>query len=137
MKKLFIYAFAVGLAASGVYWWCRREKFRNTASGPVNEKMDFDHRLGEEEISRSSDVVEEMYQAKSENVQAVYERHTEAGEIMKDAYSNIMEDFAEGFSGEKDRNEKDKNKETVIDSEAVSVMKEADSISDELDDLLK
>lgn len=138
MKKLFIYASVVGLAASAVYWLCKREKFNNSASGSVNEKVDFDHSLQEEEISRSSDVVaEEMYQAKSESVQAVYERHAEAGEIMKGAYSNIMEDFVEDFSGEKDANEKEKIKEAVIDSEAISVMKEINSISDELDDLLK
>ena len=78
-----------------------------------------------------------MYQTKSESVQAVYERHSEAGSIMKDAYSNIMEDFVEDFSSENDANAKDENKEVIIDSESVSVMKEIGSISDELDDLLK
>ncbi|MDY6232176.1 hypothetical protein [Peptostreptococcus porci] len=78
-----------------------------------------------------------MYQAKSESVQAVYERHSEAGSIMKDAYSNIMEDFVEDFSSENDANAKDENKKVIIDNESVSVMKEIDSIPDELDDLLK
>ena len=78
-----------------------------------------------------------MSQAKSESAQAVYERHSEASSIMKDAYSNIMEDFVEDFSGENDTNAEDENKEVIIDSESVSVMKEIDSISDELDDLLK
>lgn len=82
-------------------------------------------------------VVEEMYQAKSESVRAVYERHVEASSIMKDAYSKIMEDFVEDFSDENDTNAKNENKEIVIDSESVSVMKDIDSISDELDDLLK
>lgn len=54
---------------------------------------------------------------------------------MKEAYSNIMEDFVEDFSDED--TVKDKNNDTVIDSESVSVIKELDSISDELDDLLK
>ena len=48
-----------------------------------------------------------------------------------------MEDFVEDFSDEKDTNAKDENKEVIIDSESVSVMKEIDSTSDELDDLLK
>ena len=87
--------------------------------------------------NENSNVVEEMYQAKNESVQAVYERHSEAGSIMKDAYSNIMEDFVEDFSSENDTNAKDENKEVIIDNESVSVMKENDSISDELDDLLK
>ena len=81
--------------------------------------------------------MEEMYQAKSESVQVVYERHSEASEIMKDAYRNIMEDFVEDFSGEKGANEKDETKDVIIDGESVWVMKEIDLISDELDDLLK
>ncbi len=48
-----------------------------------------------------------------------------------------MEDFVEDFSSENDANAKDENKEVIIDSESVSVMKEIGSISDELDDLLK
>lgn len=78
-----------------------------------------------------------MYQAKNESAQTVYERHTEASSIMKDAYNNIMEDFVEDFSDKSNTNSKEKNKEIVIDSESGSVMKEIDSISDELDDLLK
>ena len=137
MKKLFIYASVLGLAAGVVYWLCKKEKSNNTASKPVDKKVDFEPRLQEEEISQNSNVVEEMYQTKNESAQAVYERHSEAGKIMKDAYSNIMEDFVEDFSSENDENEKDKNKEVIIDSESVSVMKEIDLISDELDDLLK
>lgn len=48
-----------------------------------------------------------------------------------------MEDFVEDFSDKSNTNSKEKNKEIVIDSESGSVMKEIDSISDELDDLLK
>ena len=137
MKKMFIYASVVGLAAGVFYWLCKKGKSNNTASKTVDKKVDFEPRLQEEEISQNSNVVEEMYKAKSESVQAVYERHSEASEIMKDAYSNIMEEFVEDFSGEKYANEKDKNKEVVIDSEVVSVMKEIDLMSNELDDLLK
>ena len=103
----------------------------------VDQKVNFETNAQEEENSQNAGVVEEMYQAKSESEQAVYERHAEASSIMKDAYNNIMEDFVEDFSGENDTNEKNENKEVVIDSESVSVMKDIDSISDELDDLLK
>ncbi|MGP1598461.1 hypothetical protein [Peptoanaerobacter stomatis] len=48
-----------------------------------------------------------------------------------------MEAFVEDFSVENDTNAKDENKEIIIDNESVSVMKDIDSISDELDDLLK
>lgn len=137
MKKWFIYASVVGLAAGVVYWLCKKGESNTATSQAVDKKVDFETNTQEEEKSQNSNVVEEMYQAKSENVQAVYERHSEAGSIMKDAYSNIMEDFVEDFSSENDANAKDENKEVIIDSESVSVMKEIGSISDELDDLLK
>ena len=62
-------------------------------------------------------------------------RHQEAGKIMKDAYRNIMEDFVEDFSDED--TVRDKNKDCIIDNESVSIIKKLDSISGELDDLLK
>lgn len=137
MKKLFIYASVAGLAAGAVYWLCKKSKSNTAASQMADEKVNFETNAQEEENSQNAGVVEEMYQAKSESEQAVYERHAEASSIMKDAYNNIMEDFVEDFSGENDTNEKNENKEVVIDSESVSVMKDIDSISDELDDLLK
>ena len=137
MKKLFIYASVAGLAAGAVYWLCKKSKSNTAASQMVDQKVNFETNAQEEENSQNAGVVEEMYQARSESEQAVYERHAEASSIMKDAYNNIMEDFVEDFSGENDTNEKNENKEVVIDSESVSVMKDIDSISDELDDLLK
>ena len=137
MKKLFIYISVVGLAAGVVFGLCKKGKSNTVTSKTVDKKVDFEPSSKEEEISQSTSVVEEMYQTKSESAQAVYERHSEASSIMKEAYSNIMEDFVENFSDEKDTNAKDENKEVIIDGESVSVMKELDSISDELDDLLK
>ncbi len=137
MKKLFIYASVVGLAAGVVYWLCKKGKSNTATSQTVDKKVNFETNTQDEENSQNTGVVEEMYQAKSESAQAVYERHSEASSIMKDAYSNIMEDFVEDFLGESDTNTKDENKVVVIDSESVSVMKEINSISDELDDLLK
>lgn len=137
MKKLFIYASVVGLAAGAVYWLCKKEKSNNTVSKSVDNNVDFELKPQGEEIAQGSNVVEEMYQAKDESIQVIYERHSEAGEIMKDAYRNIMEEFVDDFSSEKVVNEKEETKEVIIDSESVSVMKELDLISDELDDLLK
>jgi len=137
MKKLFICASVVGLAAGVVYWLCKKCKLNIVTSQTVGKKVDLETSTQEKEISQNISVVEEMYQAKSENAQAVYERHSKAGSIMKDAYSNIMENVVEDFSGENDTNAKEENKEVIIDNESVSVMKEIDSISDELDDLLK
>lgn len=137
MKKLFIYVSVVGLAVGVIYWLCKKEKSNTITSKTIDKKIDFELDPQEEEISQNTSVVEEMYQAKSESAQAVYERHSEAGSIMKVAYHNIMEDFVEDFSGEKNVNAKDENKEVIIDGESVSLMKEMDSISNELDDLLK
>lgn len=137
MKKLLIYTSVVGLAAGVVYWLCKKGKSNTVTSQTVDKKVDVETNTQEEENSQHTDVVEKMYQAKSESSQAVYERHSEASSIIKDAYSNIMEDFVEDLFDENDTSAKDKNKEVIIDNESVSVMKEIDSISDELDDLLK
>lgn len=137
MKKRFIYASVVGLAAGVVYWLCKKGESNTATSQAVDKKVDFETNTQEEENLQNTNAVEEMYQVKSESVQAVYERHSEASSIMKDAYSNIMEDFIEDFSGENDTDAKDENKEVIINSESVSAMEEINSISDELDDLLK
>lgn len=137
MGKMFIYASVVGLAAGVVYWLCKKEKSNNTVTKSVDNKVDFEPMPQKEESSQNSNAVEKMYQAKCESAQAVCDRHLEAGEIMKDAYSSIMEDFVEDFSDEKVVSEKDETKDVIIDTEAASAMKEIDLISDELDDLLK
>ncbi|MBO8463805.1 MAG: hypothetical protein IAC13_07735 [Firmicutes bacterium] len=137
MKKTFIYASVIGVVGGVIYWLCKKEKCNNTISKSVDKKVDFESKSQEKSISQESNVVEEMYQVKDESVQSIYERHLKAGEIMKDAYQNIMEDFVENFSSKKVVTEKDENKEVIIDNESISVMKELDSISGELDDLLK
>ena len=116
--------------------YAKKGKTNTATSQKVDKQVNFENDT-QEENSQNTSVVEDMYQAKSESAQAVYERHAEASSIMKDAYSNIMEDFVEDFSDENDANAKNENKEVIIDSESVSVMKDIDSISDELDDLLK
>ena len=129
MKKLFICASVMGLAAGVVYWLLKKEKPTTAAPETAEETKAVSLPCTqEEENCQSPCVEEEIEQAKVEAAQAVYERHAEANTIMKDAYSNIMEDFVKDFS--------DKKEEVVVDSESVSVMKDLDSISDELDNLL-
>ena len=83
-------------------------------------------------------VSEVLLERDKENVQAnILGRHQEVISIMKDAYGNIMENFVEDFFSEKILKEKDETKKVIVDNESVSVIKELDSISDELDDLLK
>lgn len=64
----------------------------------------------------------------------IMERHQEASHIMKNSYNNIMEDFVEDFTCKE--NIYGKNN-LVIDSEESVTMNKINSISDELDDLLK
>lgn len=134
MKKIFIYTLVIGGVAGVVCWIYRKGKSNTVVSRTAGKKVEFETATQKEKISQNNDTEEKIYQAKSECAQNVYERHAEAGAIMKDVYRNIMEDFVEDFSDEIDTNE---NKEVVIDNESVSVIEKIDSISKELDDLLK
>lgn len=136
MKKMFICATVMGVAAGVGYYLCKKEKSNTVRlnTKTVDKKAGTEMCPQEEEVFQHTNVEEEMYQAKSESAQAIYERHLEANSLMKEVYSNIMEDVVEDFSGEKDENE---NKEVIINSDSVAVMKEIDAISDELDELLK
>lgn len=131
MKKWIMYAILAGLAANAVYWLCKKEKTDGAVLKTVAKKANVEPET-QENLSQNTDIVEEMNQAKNESAQAVYERHEQAGSIMKEAYSNIMEDFVEDFS-----EKQSPDKEVDIDEKSVVLMKKLDSISDELDDLLK
>ena len=131
MKKWIMYAILAGLAANAVYWLCKKEKTDGAVFKTVAKKANVEPET-QEDLSQNTDIVEEMNQAKNESAQAVYERNAQAGSIMKEAYSNIMEDFVEDFS-----EKQSPDKEVDIDEESVVLMKKLDSISDELDDLLK
>ena len=133
MKKLFIYASVVGLSAGVIYLLYKKEKSGENVTSKTVNKVEVEPKSQMQNMPQREQVEDEMFHAKSESVQAVYERHSEAAEIMKDAYQNVMEDFVEDFSNEEVTTEK----EIVIDGESVSVINELAAISDELDDLLK
>ena len=61
-------------------------------------------------------------------------RHQEAANIMKNSYSNIMEDFVEDFTYKENINRKNN---ILIDSEEIATINKINSISDELDNLLE
>lgn len=132
MKKMLIYASLIGIAGGAVYLLCKKEKSDKGVSKSDANKMALDSNINttEEEPSSETNVVEEMYQAKCERAQSVHERHSEAAEIMSDAFKNIFSEIEPIVPEEKTEN-------IVIDNESAAVMKELDSISDELDDLLK
>lgn len=56
-------------------------------------------------------------------------RHQEAGEIMRNSFGNIMEDFVSDFT--------DSERTIVIDEEDIKTTSENDRVSDDLNDLLK
>lgn len=58
----------------------------------------------------------------------IVQRHKEAGNIMKEAYSNIMEDFVEDFS--------EHEGVRIIDEEDIKLNNKIKKMSDDLDDLL-
>lgn len=132
MKKLLIYASVVGTTIRVVYWLFLKVKSNHTSYRLEDKKIDFEPKQRQNESSPNVNVLEQTIEDKSENARAIYERHSVAREILRDAYSNITEDFVEDFSSEKDM-----NKENMIENKNISVMKETDLISDELDELLK
>lgn len=93
MKKLLIYASAIGLSAGVVYWLYKKEQTKNTASKSVDNKADLETKIQEEDIPQEPNVVEAMYQAKNETAHTICERHAEAAEVLKDAYRNIIGRF--------------------------------------------
>lgn len=131
MKKFFVYALIAGFTTGVIYLLCKKEKSDDATYEMVDNRSESGPKHQEDDISQGSHVENEMIRVKSESAKAVYERHLKANEIMKDAYQNVMEDFVEDFSDD------ELTKEIIIDSESVSVIKELDSISDELNDLLK
>lgn len=137
MKKAIVYVAVAGLAVGAVYLLYKRDKANSPVSAPEDKKVALELETHEESKNQKTENVDEIFRAKNESAQAVYERHTEAGKIMKESYTKIMEDFVEDFSDGKVVDEASGIKEKVIDSESVAVIKEIDSISDELDDLLK
>lgn len=74
-------------------------------------------------------VSEALLERDRENTRVnISERHQEAASIMKDAYGNIMEDFVGDLS--------EVVNITIIDEEDITINREIDKASDDLDDLL-
>lgn len=94
----------------------------------------------EHQVEKSKDILNTQHKIKIinevqlENSKAnaqtnISGRHQEAGEIMRDSFGNIMEDFVCDFS--------DSKRTIVIDDEDIKTTNEIDRVSDDLDDLLK
>ena len=65
---------------------CKNAKSNGNAPGAKVNKVEIKPKNQMNDTPQSGRVEEEMFRAKGESAQAVYERHSEAVEIMKDAY---------------------------------------------------
>lgn len=126
MKKLLVCATVAGLAVGVYCLLCRTKKGENVPSKWMERKSDFQTETKED----TQDVVKEMHDAKENSAQAVYERHTEAAGIMADAFTNIMKEVEPIKLDEK-------SVEPVIDTKDVEIIQDLNSLSDDLDELLK
>lgn len=138
MNRILLYASVVGITIGASYWLYKKVKAdQEFVNPPVPKKMHITPIPKTEKNEQKINVSAETDQTKSEYVQPIYERHSAAREVMKNAYQDIMEHFVEDFSIEENSDRKGENGKVIIDSEDISVMKKIDSISNELDDLLK
>lgn len=99
----------------------QKEEVQSAAIDRRNQAIATQHQL---------QIVEEvLLERDKENAQTnISKRHQEAGEIMRDAYVNIMEDFVDDFS--------EVINTPVIDAEVVITNQEIDKTREDLDDLL-
>lgn len=132
MKKWFTYALLVGLVSGIAYFISKKKKQPNNVSVAEKRQENSEPIPPQQENQQPTNVVEDMREAKMQSAQIIQERHVEAGEIIKDTYQNVMEDFVVDYSYEKTD-----NKGPVIDEEDISVMKKLNSISSNIDDMLK
>lgn len=130
MKKIFICTAIAGLTVGIICLLRKIKKANNAISNPMKEKSDDESETKRETPVDEQEVVNELNETKDRSAQTVYERHSEAAEIMTDAFNNILKEV-EPVKLE------DVTVEPIIDTQDVEVIKELDSLSDELDELLK
>lgn len=129
MKKLLVGTVLVGLAV-GAYFVFKDKKREDAYSKAQEDNVTTNPEVEEEPVSDKNDEVKEMYEVKEVSAEAIHDRHTEAASIMADSFKNIMEEV-EPIDNLED------SVEPIIDSKYVETMQELDSLSDELDELLK
>ena len=128
MKKFCICTAIVGLTTGIICLLYKTKKVNSVRSNSNKEKLNVKQENKSETTVNEHDLVNELNQTKERSAQTVYERHAEASEIMTDAFNNILKDVEPVQL---------KNVETVVDAKDVEVIEELDSLSDELDELLK
>lgn len=130
MRKIFICTVITGLTIGSIYLLCKTIKANNVTSIPMKEKSDDEPENKNDTPVDEQDVVNELNETKDRSAQTVYERHSEAAEIMTDAFNNILKEV-EPVELE------DETVGSIVDIQDVDIIKKLDSLSDELDELLK
>lgn len=130
MKKVLVCVAVSGVVVGTIYSLCKTKKEENKPSKLMEEKFDSETVKKEETSAVEQYTVLDMYVAKEKSTKSVYERHAEAAGIMDGAFTNIMKDV-EPVKLDKE------SFETVVDTKDVEIINELDSLSDELDELLK
>lgn len=130
MRKNFICTVITGLTIGSIYLLCKTIKANNVTSTPMKEKSDDEPENKSDTPVDEQDVVNELNETKNRSAQTVYERHSEAAEIMTNAFNNILKEV-EPVELE------DETVGPIVDIQDVDVNKKLDSLSDELDELLK
>lgn len=130
MNKLLVCVAVAGVTVGAIYLLYKTKKEENTSPKSIEEKYDSEAVTKEETSAEEQDTVQDMYVAKGKSAQSVRKKHSEAAGIMADAFTNIMKDIAPvGLDKE--------SVEPAVDNKDVEVINELDSLSDELDELLK
>lgn len=125
MKKIFISTAIAGLTIGTIYLLFKTKKVNC-----IKEKFNDELENKSETLVNKHHLVNELNETKDRRVQTIYERHFEATEIMTDAFNNILKEV------ELVPHENEAGK-PIIDTQDVKAIKELDSLSDELDELLK
>lgn len=130
MKKIILYTSVVGLAIGVVAYLLRKNKSKDSKIQPIdNDFGDLRPNNSDKGSANEANIVEEMTDVKSSSAHSIHDRHTGAADIMCDAFKNIYKDIEPVVYDEK--------KVDSIIAESVLTNNELDSLSDELDDLLK
>ena len=131
MKKIILYTSVIGLVI-GVAAYLLNKKNKSNASKiqPIdNEFVGLEPNTSNKEAVYEPDPVEKMTEIKSSSVHTIHNRHIEAADSMCNALENIYKDIDPVVCDEK-------KVDSVI-VESVIINNDLDSISDELDNLLK
>lgn len=128
MKQTIMYASAIGITIGFIVYLAKKNKWKISINQQRNDEInDRGQKHSEREALHNTDIIEEMVNTKEASACSIHDRHTEAENLMRNAFENIYKDIGEVELDTKDDLD-------II--EPVVVNDKLNSISNELDDLL-